>query len=67
MKISSITETEAFELSACQHESDKYVSSLKRTLDSVTSTLNRMGQAIALGEAGDLEGAQKLRESHGTN
>jgi hypothetical protein len=47
------------------HQQDETLfSALRRGLRTVFMKLGHMGSAIALGEAGDLDGAHALREQH---
>lgn len=49
---------------APQQQDETLLSALRRGLRTAHMKLDRMGAAIALGEAGDLQGAKELRERH---
>jgi hypothetical protein len=46
------------------HARSEFFAALLHGLHKMYSALNQMGSAIALGEAGDLEGAQMLRNKN---
>lgn len=64
LKISSISPGDIGRHSP-HHPGNAWPATLRHALQFLRLTLERMGTAIALGEAGDLDGAQALRERHG--
>ena len=67
MKISSLTPGSTLQVQGAQIETDSLLVPLRKTFSSVKSALNRMGTAIALGEAGDLDAADVWRKQNGAN
>lgn len=65
MKTTSVTPDSSMHTSADRHESSSLFSPLRKAMDALQYRLNQMGTAIALGEAGDLDGAHAWREQHG--
>ncbi len=66
MKVSSLTPESALQ-QAAQIEPANLFAGVRNTVSAVKSTLNRIGTAIALGEAGDLDAADAWRRQNGTN
>jgi hypothetical protein len=66
MKTTSLTPDRSVATSAGSHESPSLFAPLRNAVHALYSRLNQMGTAIALGEAGDLNGAHAWREQHGT-
>lgn len=64
MKISSISSDSMASMHPSLHTQESLFSTLQHTLRSLFMKLDHMGTAIALGEAGDLEGAKALREKN---
>lgn len=67
MKISSLTPDNSLQVQGSPIESDAMFTQMRRTVSSVKSALNRIGTAIALGEAGDLDAADAWRKQNGAN
>jgi hypothetical protein len=64
MRTSSIPSDEMVSIQASQFAHMSLLDTLHRVLDSLYTQIDRIGTAIALGEANDLEGAQSLREKY---
>ncbi|HEY6096136.1 MAG TPA: hypothetical protein VIU93_14395 [Gallionellaceae bacterium] len=65
MKTDSLFSDSPLHVPGSNHESGSPFSSLGNAARALYSRLNQMGTAIALGEAGDLDGAHAWREQHG--
>lgn len=64
MKLSSLSAGNAVSISASHHVHESVVSQLHQTARTFFSKLDQMGSAIAIGESGDLDRAQDLREKY---
>ena len=64
MKISSLTPDNSMHMQSTNIEADNVLLPIFNFMTVLKSTLNRMGSAIAIGEAGDLEAANELRRKY---
>lgn len=65
MKTDTLISDSPLHTPGSNQEAGSAFSSLGNAARALYSALNQMGTAIALGEAGDLDGAHAWREQHG--
>lgn len=64
MKLFSLSASSAVSISDSHPAHEPVFTQLRHAVRTLFSNLDQMGAAIAIGEAGDLDGAKELRKKH---
>ncbi len=64
MKVSSLSAGNMMQVAATNSAPDPVLAQLRVAISTLLAQLDRVGTAIALGEAGDLDGAHALRDQN---